>query len=54
MKLGKAAGVCEVAAEHMVGMEVRTKIANRVLEGEGIPDDWRYIVIVRCIKAKGM
>jgi hypothetical protein len=40
MKLGKATGVSEVAAEHitasgMVGIEVITKIANRVLDGEG-------------------
>jgi hypothetical protein len=44
MKLGKATGVSEVAAEHiaasgMVGIEVITKIANRVLDGEGIPDE---------------
>jgi hypothetical protein len=49
MKLGKATGVSEVAAEHiaasgMVGIEVITKIANRVLDGEGIPDAWRCSV----------
>ena len=46
MKLGKATAVSEVAAEHiiasgMVGIEVITRIANRMLDGEGIPDDWR-------------
>ena len=49
MKLGKAAGVSEVAAEHikasgMVGIEVITEIANRMLDGEGIPEDWKQCV----------
>ena len=44
MKLGKATRVSEVAVEHiiasgMVGIEVITRIANRMLDGEGIPDD---------------
>jgi hypothetical protein len=58
MKLGKATGVSEVAAEHiaasgMVGIEVITKIANRVLDGEGIPDEWRCTVLVPLYKGKG-
>jgi hypothetical protein len=58
MKLGKATGVSEVAAEHMaasgmVGIEVITKIANRVLDGEGIPDEWRCSVLVPLYKGKG-
>jgi hypothetical protein len=58
MKLGKATGVSEVAAEHiaasgMVGIEVITKIANRVIDGEGIPDEWRCIVLVPLYKGKG-
>ena len=60
MKLGKVTGVSEVAAEHiiasgMVGVEVITRIANRMLDGEGIPDPDDYTVCwCRCIKAKGM
>jgi hypothetical protein len=58
MKLGNATGVSEVAAEHiaasgMVGIEVITKIANRVLDGEGIPDEWRCSVMVPLYKGKG-
>jgi hypothetical protein len=58
MKLGKATGVSEVAAEHiaasgMVGIEVITKIAHRVLNGEGIPDEWRCSVSVPLYKGKG-
>jgi hypothetical protein len=30
----------------MVGIEMITKIANRVLDGEGIPDEWRCSVLV--------
>ena len=44
MKVGKAVGVSEVAAEHImasgrVGIETITEIANRVLDGEHIPED---------------
>ena len=58
MKLGKAAGVSEVAAEHikasgMVGIEVITRIANRMLDDEGIPEDWRHSVLVPLYKGKG-
>jgi hypothetical protein len=37
----------------MVGIEVITKIANRVLNGEGIPDEWRCSVLVPLYKGKG-
>jgi hypothetical protein len=58
MKLGKATGVSGVAVEHivasgMVGIEVIMKIANRVLDGEGIPEDWRQSVLVPLYKGKG-
>jgi hypothetical protein len=58
MKLGKATGVSEVAAEHiaasgMVGIEVITKIANRELDGEDIPDEWRCNMLVPLYKGKG-
>ena len=58
MKLGKAAGISEVAAEHikasgMVGIEVIMGIANRMLDGEGIPEDWRHSVLVPLYKGKG-
>jgi hypothetical protein len=32
---------------------VITKIANRVLDGEGIPDEWRCSVLVPLYKGKG-
>jgi hypothetical protein len=41
------------AASGMVGIEVITKIANRVLDCEGIPDEWRCSVLVRLYKGKG-
>jgi hypothetical protein len=37
----------------MVGIEVITKIANRVLDGEGIPDEWSCSVLVPLYKGKG-
>jgi hypothetical protein len=42
------------AASGMVGIEVITKIANRVCDGEGIPDEWRCSVLVPLYKGKGM
>ena len=58
MKLGKAAGASAVSAEHikasgMIGTEVMMRIANRVLDGEGIPDDWKHSVLVPLYKGKG-
>ena len=58
MKAGKAAGVSEVVAEHIdasgeVGIDVITEMANRVLDGKGIPDDWRHSVLVPLYKGKG-
>ena len=58
MKLGRAAGVSDVAVEHIaasgvVGVEVITEICNRVLDGVCIPDDWRYSVLVPLYKGKG-
>ncbi|KAA3670323.1 uncharacterized protein DEA37_0010186 [Paragonimus westermani] len=58
MKIGKAGGLSEVVAEHItasgnVGIDVITDIANRVLAGDDIPDDWRYSVLVPLYKGKG-
>ena len=58
MKLGKAAGMSEVVAEHVVasgavGVAVLTEICNRVLAGENMPDEWRYSVLVPLYKGKG-
>ena len=50
MKPGKASDVLEVVAgEHtiasgMVGVELITGIANHMLDGEAVPDDWRQCV----------
>jgi hypothetical protein len=58
MKLGKASGVTEVVAEHVVasgkiGVEVMAEICNRVLAGESMPEDWRDSVLVPLYKGKG-
>lgn len=58
MKLGKAAGESEVAVEHIrasgaVGIEVITEIANCMLDGKDIPEDWRHSVLVPLYKGKG-
>ena len=49
VKIGKATGTSEVATEHiiasgMVRIEVIMETANRMLDGKGIPDDWRQYV----------
>ena len=36
----------------MVGIEVIMKIANRMLDGEGIPEDWRHSVLVPLYNGK--
>jgi hypothetical protein len=58
MKMGKAAGVSEIAAEHVVasgkvGVVVMTELCNRVLAGEGMPEEWRDSVLVPLYKGKG-
>jgi nucleotidyltransferase/DNA polymerase involved in DNA repair len=58
MKLGKAAGVSEVAAEHMkasgmAGIDKITEIANRMFGREGITEDWRQSLLVPLCKGKG-
>ena len=58
MKLGKATGVSEISAEHIkasgvVGVRVITEIANRILNGQGVPDDWTQSVLVPLYKGKG-
>ena len=58
MKLRKAAGVLEIALEHiktsgMVGIKVITRIANHLLDGEGIPEDWKHSVFVPLYTGKG-
>jgi len=58
MKLGKASGVTDVVAEHVVasgeiGVEVMVKLCNRVLAGESMPEEWRDCVLVPLYKEKG-
>ena len=36
-----------ITVSGMVGIEVITEIANHMLNGEGIPDDWRQ----KCVGA---
>ena len=57
-KLGKAAGVSQIAAEYeiasgMVGIEVITGMANSMFDGECIADDWGNSVLVPLYKGKG-
>jgi hypothetical protein len=58
MKLGKASGVTDVVAEHVVasgeiGVEVMAELCNRVLAGESMPEEWRDSVLVPLYKGKG-
>ena len=57
MKLGKAAGKTEVAVEHIlasgdIGTKVIADIANGLLEGRGIPEDWKHSLLVLLYKGK--
>jgi len=57
LKCGKAGGVSGVVAEHLqassVGIEVLTKIANNMLNGGNMPEEWRNSILVPIYKGKG-
>ena len=58
MKRGKATGTSGVAAEMLLasgdlGIERLTKLFNKILADNKIPEDWNTSVIVNCFKNKG-
>ena len=58
MKTGKAAGPSEVnfemiAASGEVGEKVMRELCQRVLDGKGMPDDWKTSMVVPIYKGKG-
>ena len=57
MKSGKATGPSEVNVETIVasgevGMKVMMELCQRVLDGRGMPDEWKTSVIVPIFKEK--
>ena len=58
MKQGKAAGLSEVTTEMIVAgsriaEEVMLQLCQRVLDGKGIPDEWKTSVVMPIFKGKG-
>ena len=58
MKLGKAAGPSEVNMDIIIasgtfGVGVMKKLCQRVLDGEGMPKEWKTSVVVPIFKGKG-
>ena len=58
MKSGKATGTSEVSVEMIVasgeiGVKVMMELCQRVLDGRGMPDEWKTSVIVPIFKGKG-
>ena len=58
MKTGKAAGPSEVNVEMIlasgeIGINVMMQLCQRVLDGNGMPDEWALSVVVPIFKGKG-
>ena len=59
MKLGKTSGLDEEVSMEMinasgkVGIGVMMKLCQRVLDGKGMPEDWKTGVMVPIYKGKG-
>ena len=58
MKSGKATAPSEVSVEMVVasgeiGFKVMMVLCQRVLDGRGMPDEWRTCVVVPIFKGKG-
>ena len=58
MKSGKATGTSGVSVEMIVasgeiGVKVMMELCQRVLDGRGMPDEWKTNVIVPIFKGKG-
>ena len=59
MKLGKAAGPSEVNMNMIIasgtfGVGVMKKLCQRVLDGEGMPEEWKTSVVVLILKKRRM
>ena len=59
MKSGKATGPSEVSVEMIVasgeiGVKVMIELCQRVLDGRGMPDEWKTSVIVPIFKEKSV
>ena len=58
MKLRKAAGPSEVSMDMIIasrkfGAGVLKKLCQRVLDGKGMPEEWKTSAVVPIIKGKG-
>ena len=58
MESGKATGTSEVSVEMIVasdkiGVKVMMELCQHVLDGRGMPDEWKTSVIVPIFKGKG-
>ena len=58
LKSGKATGPSEVNIEMIkasgaIGVDVMTKLCQQVLDGNGMPREWRTSVLVPIYKGKG-
>ena len=58
MKFGKAAGPSEVNTEMIVasgqvGLNVMMELCQRLLDGRGIPNEWKTSIVVPIFKGKG-
>ena len=58
MKSGKTTGTSEVSVEMIVasgeiGVKVMMELCQHVLDGRGMPDEWKTSVIVPIFKGKG-
>ena len=59
MKLGKAAGPSEVNMDMIIasgkfGVGVIKKLCPRVLDGKGMPKEWKTSVVSQALQEKGM
>ena len=57
MKQGKAAGLSEITTEMIVAggriaEEVILQLCQRILDGKGIPDEWKISVVVPTFRGK--
>ena len=59
MKQGKAAGLSEVTMEMIVAgsriaEEVMLQLCQQVLDGKGIPDEWKTSIVCQFLREKDM
>ena len=58
MKAGKAVGPSEVSTEMIaasgeVGIRVMMELCQRLLDGKGMPEEWKTSVVIPIFKGKG-